>query len=262
MQFNNIVATSAFASQRVNEFNFTMNYQDYVVMPKSVSLAKCVIPNTMLSFRPNQTSLYITFLDSTYEVVIPNGYYDDLAEFIPVLNDAVQNAVSNEFTCSYSTAYECLQITNTSNHAFVVESYSYNPRSINKRLGFDQNFGYASFSESGDQVVRATGLLRLARTSGFFIVSNLVGFNNYTCGPNNINNIVDFVPIQLSGLAYGDSIVIANTNISVNKVKLPQNEMYNATSQFTFQILDDELQSINDQDKGQNTVLFFNLDYD
>jgi hypothetical protein len=38
--------------------------------------------------------------------------------------------------------------------------------------------------------------------------------------------------------------------------------MFNATSQFTFQILDDELQSITDDDRGQTTTLFFNMDYD
>jgi hypothetical protein len=133
---------------------------------------------------------------------------------------------------------------------------------VNKRLGFIENTGYASFGENSTQVVRGTGICRLVRTTGFFIVSNLVGFNNYTCGPNNINNIVDFVPIQLSGLAYGDSIVIINTNISINQVKLKPNEMFNATSQFTFQILDDELQAISDDDRGGSTILFFNLDYD
>jgi len=262
MQFNNLVASSAFASQRINEFSFTINYSDYIVMPKSVSLSKCVIPNTMLSFRPNQTSLYISFLGSTYQVVVPNGYYDTMTEFIPVLTTAIQDQVSGEFIFSYNVAYESLQLTNTANHAFTILPYSYSPNSINRRLGFDQNFGYASFDEDSDQVVRATGLCRLARTSGFFIVSNLVPFNNYTCGPNNINNIIDFVPIELTNLAYGDSIVIINTNISQNQVKLPQNELYNATSQFTFQILDDELQPIEDADKGQNTILFFNLDYD
>ena len=70
------------------------------------------------------------------------------------------------------------------------------------------------------------------------------------------------MPIELANLSYGDSIVIINTNISTNEVRLPLNDMYNATSQFTFQILDDELQAIEDDDKGQNTVLFFNMDYD
>lgn len=262
MQFQNLVASSAFASQRVNEFQFTMNYQDYIVMPKSVSLSKCVIPNTMLSFRPNKTSMYMTFLGSNYTVSFQNGYYDNMTEFVPMLTAAIQDQVSSEFTFSYSTSYECIQLTNTSNHPFTILPYSYAGDTINKRIGFNQNFIYQSFAENGDQVIRATGLCRLARTTGFFIVSNLVPLNKYTAGPNNVNNIIDFVPIELANLSYGDSIVIINTNISTNDVRLPLNDMYNATSQFTFQILDDELQAIEDDDKGQNTVLFFNMDYD
>jgi hypothetical protein len=262
MQFNNLVACSTYANQRINEFSFTMNYQDYIVLPKSVSLAKCVIPNTMMSFRANQRSLFIVFLGATYEVVIPQAYYDNLAEFTPMVTNALQEAISNEFTCTYNVAYEALQITNTANHPFTILPYSYSPKCVNKRLGFIENVGYASFTENSTAVVRGTGACRLVRTTGFFIASNLIPFNNFTCGPNNVNNIVDFVPIELGNLAFGDSIVIINNNLPVNKVKLPQNDMYNATSQLTFQILDDEFQSIEDPDRGQNTILFFNLDYD
>jgi len=262
MQFNNIVANSALASQRTNEFLFTINYQDYIIMPKSVSLSKCSIPNTMLSFRATQLSIFLTWLNATYEVVIQNGYYDDMAEFIPMLNNAIQETVSSEFTFSYDTAHECLKLTNTSNHPFTILPYSYSPRSCVKRLGFNENFGYASYSEGDNQVVYATGLCRLTRTTGFFLVSNLVSSSNYTASPNNVNNIIDYIPIELSNLAYGDSIVVINSNIPQNRVTLSQNESYNATSSFTFQILDDEFQTIDEPDKGANTILFLNLDYD
>lgn len=262
MQFNNIIASSNLASQRTNEFYFTMNYDDYVVVPKSVAVAKASIPNTMLSFRKNQLSLYIQFLGSIYTVQLQNGYYDNLAEFIPMINSAIQDQVSQEFTFSYSVPYEALKLTNTSNHAFTVLPYTYNQNSVAKRLGFIEQMAYASYSEGDNQVVYATGLLRLARTSGFFLVSNIVNANNYTCSPNNNNNVIDYLPIELSGLAYGDSIVINNSNSTFNVVRLPPREMYNACSSFIFQLLDDEMQTIDDDDKGQNTVIFLTLDYD
>jgi hypothetical protein len=180
-----------------------------------------------------------------------------MTEFIPVLNAAIE-PIGN-FVFSYSVAYETLQLTNTDNHPFMV---MYMPSgSIGPRLGFNQPYNYQSFSESGDQVVRATGLCTLTRTSGFFLVSNLVQFNTNTAAPNGNSNVIDFIPIDLENLKYGDSIVMINTNIPQDKVELSRNEMFNATTTFTFQLLDDEFQSITDADRGQNTILLFNLDY-
>ena len=262
MQFNNVIASSNLASQRTNEFAFTMAYDDYIVVPKSVSVSKASIPNTMLSFRKNQLSLYISFLGSVYSVQIQNGYYDNIAEFIPVLNACIQDQVSTEFIFSYSVPHEALKLTNTSNHAFVVLPASYRSDSLSKRLGYIEQVGYASYSEGDNQVVYATGLLRLARTSGFFLVSNIINANNYTCAPSNNNNVIDYLPIELSGLAYGDSIVINNNNATFNVVNLTQRETYNASSSFFIQLLDDEMKTIDDDDKGQNTIIFLSLDYD
>ena len=262
MQFNNVIASSNLASQRTNEFSFTMSYDDYIVVPKSVSVSKASIPNTMLSFRKNQLNIFIQFLGATYSFPIQNGYYDNISEFIPMLNLAIQEQVSTEFTFSYSTAHEALKLTNTSNHAFVVLPYTYDRTSVVKRLGFIETVGYASFSEGSNQVVYATGLLRLARTSGFYLVSNIINSNSYTCAPNNNNNVIDYFPIQLSVLAYGDSIVINNSNSTFNVVNLPQRETYNASSSFFIQLLDDEMQTIDDDDKGQNCIIFLQLDYD
>ena len=78
MQFNNVIASSNLASQRTNEFSFTMSYDDYIVVPKSVSVSKASIPNTMLSFRKNQLNIFIQFLGATYSFPIQNGYYDNI----------------------------------------------------------------------------------------------------------------------------------------------------------------------------------------
>ena len=52
MQFTNLIASSNMDSNRENEYSFSVNYNDYIVLPKSVSLAKAVIPNVMMSFCP------------------------------------------------------------------------------------------------------------------------------------------------------------------------------------------------------------------
>jgi hypothetical protein len=262
MQFNNLVATSKMSSgqNRINEFNFTVQYQNNVVIPKAVSLAKCSIPNTALSFRSNELTLNISYLGAIYPVVFQNGYYDNMTEFIPMLNSAIQASVAQNFVFSYNVAYEALQLTNTDNHPFMVMYAS--SGSIGPRLGFNQPYNYQSFSENGDQVVRGTGMCRLARTSGFFLVSNLVQFNSNTAGPNGNYNIVEFIPIEVNNLSYGDSIVLVNSNLSQNRVELSRNDMFNCSTTFTFQLLDDEMVPILDADKGQNTILMFNLDYD
>jgi hypothetical protein len=166
--FNNIIASSALATSRINEFNFTQSYGDYITMPRSVCLTKCSIPNTMLSFRPDQLCLYISFLGSVYEITIVNGWYDNVSEFVPMLTSAIQEQVSSEFTFSYSTAHECLKLTNTSNHPFSILPASYSSRSLAARLGFIESVAYSSFPEGSNAVVYASGILKLARTSGFY----------------------------------------------------------------------------------------------
>jgi hypothetical protein len=54
------------------------------------------------------------------------------------------------------------------------------------------------------------------------------------------------------------------TNISKNIPVLNSNQQRNmiANSEFDFQLLDDEFQAITDVDKGLNTILFLNLDFD
>jgi hypothetical protein len=266
MQFNNIVVSSSSATNKVNEFNFALNFNDYVVMPKNVSVSKAVIPNVLLSFRPTQLSifLYVSAYSSTYEIVIQNGYYDNLTEFLPMLQSATNTAVGNtEFIWSYSVAHEAIKLTNTSNHTFQVYNYLYSPRSMVKRLGFNRNLNYMSYPETEEtQVVYATGLCRLYRTSCFYLMSSIVPNHNTAC-PGNITQIVDMFPVDVQGLAYGDNIVIINNNIPVNKVRLPQSDMYDANSTFQFQLVDDEFQGFdNDLDKGACTSMFINLDFD
>jgi len=262
MQFNNLVATSKMSNgqNRTNEYNFTVQYPNNVIIPKAVSLAKCSIPNVMMSFRANELTLTILYLGGTYPVLFQNGYYDNMTEFVPMLNSAIQDQVASNFVFSYNVAYEALQLTNTDNHPFQIV---YQPTgSIGPRLGFNQPFNYLSFGENGDQVVRGTGMCKLARTSGFFLVSNLCQFNTNTASPDGNSNVIDYIPIDLQNLAYGDSIVLLNTNIPQNKVEISRNDMYNCTTTFTFQLLDDEMEPILDSDRGQNTILLFNLDYD
>ena len=266
MQFTNLIASSNMDSNRENEYSFSVNYNDYIVLPKSVSLAKAVIPNVMMSFRPTELSIFVTETyisgdPQTFQINITNGYYDTVQEFLTMLNSVTSSSMSASYVWSYSQAYECLKLTNTDNQTFTLESYTYSPSSVVKRMGFDKNVGYISFDENDYNVVYATGVLRLTRTTGFFIATTLVN-TNYTASPLNFNSVVDFVPIQLSNLSYGDSIVINQTNLSINQVKLPRNELYNASSTFSFQILDDEMKPFTDPDKGANSVLFFNLDYD
>lgn len=266
MQFTNLIASSNMDSNRQNEYSFSVNYNDYVVIPKSVSLAKASIPNVMMSFRPTQLNIYVTETyisgdPQTFQLTMVNGYFDDVQEFLTMLNAVTTATLNAYYVWSYSQPYECLKLTNTQNQTFNVESYTYSPSSVVKRLGFEKSVAYESYEESDYQVVYATGVLRLTRTTGFFIASTLVN-TNYTASPLNFHSVVDFVPIQLGNLAYGDAIVINQTNLSINQIKLPRNDLFNACSTFSFQLLDDEMQPFTDQDKGANTILFFNLDYD
>jgi hypothetical protein len=259
MQFNNLVATSKMATgqNRVNEYNFTVSYPQNVIVPKCVSLAKASIPNVMMSFRPNELTLTINYLGADYPILIPNGYYDNMTEFIPVLNTAIE-PIGN-FVFSYNVAYEALQLTNTDNHPFQIV---YVPNgSIGPRLGFNETYNYQSFSENENQVIRGSALCQLARTTGFFLVSNIAQLNTNTAAPNGCSNVIDYIPIDLQNLKYGDSIILINSNIALDQVVLSRNDMFNATTSFSFSLLDDEFQPILDPDRSENTVLFFNLDY-
>jgi hypothetical protein len=93
------------------------------------------------------------------------------------------------------------------------------------------------------------------------LVSDLVDTNNCATSPESLN-IIDFIPIDHSNISYGDTITVTRSTISTNRVKLTQSETLDASSTFVFQLLDDELNVIDDVDRGGNTILFLQLDYD
>ena len=103
---------------------------------------------------------------------------------------------------------------------------------------------------------------KLLRTTGFFVCSDLQSVQS-AC-PASVANIVDFIPIQSSNLAYGDLIVLDRDNISRNFPNYSEQQKHamNSNSCFNFQLLDDEFVAILDADKGTNTILIFNCDYD
>jgi hypothetical protein len=262
MQFNYITTNSGDDSKRLNAYSWTEKYNSYITMPKSVSLLSASIPVTYLSFKQSQLSVYINVYSSVYKISITNGYYDNIDEFLPMLNTATATALGNsDFTWSYSTTNQCLKLSCSGTTSFQIMSYLYAPDSVVQRLGFIDNKNYNSYLESGVSVVYAEGLLRLARTTGFYIVSSLVPFNNCAC-PNNSIGVIDFIPIQYKGVGYGDVITITRSAINTNQVHLKQSEQYNASSQFIFQILDDEFNLIDDVDRGGDTILFLQMDFD
>ena len=264
--YNNIIACSNLASTRTNEFNFSCQYPSSVILPKSVSLSKAVICNSLLTFKDNQRSLFINVDDSNdiQEIQITNGYYDTVAELLSTLN-ALPGLSVIGMTFSFSIATETIKITKTlnTNVPFSVKNLSYNQSSnICRRLGFNISQDYQSYLEGTNQVVYATAPVKLTRTNGFFLASNICTVP--TASPGNICNIIDFIPIESSSLKYGDLIVLDRTNISKNIPVLNSNQQRNmiANSEFDFQLLDDEFQAITDVDKGLNTILFLNLDFD
>ena len=111
---NNLIASSTASTSKINEFNFTCDYREPVVLPKSVSLSRCVITNTLFTFRPNQISLFLSAGGSSVvnEYKITNGYYDTVNEFITMLNGlSIFSTIGISF--SFSTLFECLKITSS-----------------------------------------------------------------------------------------------------------------------------------------------------
>ena len=260
---NNLIASSTASTTKINEFNFTCDYKEPIILPKSVSLSRCVITNTLLTFRPNQLSLFIGPANSSnfYEYKITNAYYDTIIEFLAMLNSLTIFSTIG-LTFSFSTQYECLKI--SSNQAnFVLKGFQYNTSTnVCKRLGFNLAQDYASYAEGSFFVVYASSPIKLLRTTGFYLCSNLCTVN--TASPlNGLSNIIDFIPIESSTLKYGDLIVVSNNQISKDLPVVADQKRFNmiANSSFVFQLLDDEMQSIDDANKDCNTILYLNFDY-
>ena len=262
---NNLVATSLGASSKVNEFNFTCQYASSIILPKAVSLSRAVINNTMLTFRPSQLSIFLVVDGSgPMEIKLVNGYYDTIAEFITMLNN-LQGLSALGITFSFSQLTESLKITKSinTNVPFSVKAFYFNSSSnVCKRLGFNINQDYTSYLEGANQVIYASSPVKLLRTTGFFLTSNLTTVD--TASPGGNINIVDFIPIEVQNLQYGDVIAISNAAISKNVPVIDYDTQRNMhhNSQFTFQLLDDEMEMITDSDKGLNTILFLNFSYE
>jgi hypothetical protein len=260
--FSNLIACSNLSSSRTNEFNFSCQYPNSVVLPKTVSLSKAVITNSLLTFKSNQVSIFMIVDANIEEFKIANGYYDTVAELISSLN-TIPGITSAGLIFSFSQLTETIKITKTvnTNDVFTLKGFSFDSATnVVQRLGFNLNQDYVSYLEAGNQVIYASAPVKLIRTNGFFVCSNLSTVP--TACPGGITNIVDFIPIQTANLQYGDLIVLDRSNISRN---FPATPLYNnnvANSTFQFQILDDEFNAITDSDKGLNTILVFNLDYD
>ena len=108
----------------------------------------------------------------------------------------------------------------------------------------------------------ASSPIKLLRTTGFYLCSNLTTIQ--TASPTDgLGAIIDFIPIQSNALKYGDLIVVSNNQISKDIPVVSDQRRHNmiANSSFVFQLLDDEMQSIDDINKDQNTILFLNFDY-
>lgn len=264
--YNNLIASSNLAVSKVNEFNFDCSYDNMVALPKAVNLSRAVINNCLFSFRPEQLSFFISTNSPTFSFVdeykIINGYYDTVAEFISMLNNLNTVFSAAGFSFSFSNATETLKITNTQGTPFILKGYNYSPYSnLCKRLGFNLAKDYQSYLEGTYQVIYATSPIRLLRTTGFYLLSNLATVK--TASPSGYENIIDFIPIDTQNLKYGDLIVWSGTQISKDLPVLTDQgqRRLQSNSQFNFQLLDDELQSITDADKSLNTILFLNLDY-
>lgn len=263
MQFNNITANSNFDDSRLNAYSWTQRYNDYITLPKTVSLLRATIPITYLSFQKQRLSLYMYVYSGVYEIKLINGYYDNITEFLPMLNTATETAIGNtDFTWTYSTANQCLKLSCGGTTTFVIKSYLYNTNSnLCQRLGFIDNVDYNSYLENNVSVMYAEGVLQLARTTGFYVTSSLLNYNN-CCTPNGAMGILDYIPIQIKDIAYGDTITITNSSLNTNSIRLSKSDQYNASSTFIFQILDDKMQLIDDADRGSECVLFIQMDYD
>ena len=158
MQFNNITVSSSKDSNRVNPYNFSQVFNDFITRPKSVSLLSASIPVTYLSFQKLKTNLYINVYSSLYTIPVRNGYYDNIQEFLPVLQSATNTALGNSsFTWSYSTTQQCLKLACSGTTSFQIYGANYNENtSIAKRLGFIGNNIYNSYIEGGTSVMYAS----------------------------------------------------------------------------------------------------------
>jgi hypothetical protein len=262
MQYNNLVAHSGLDGNRQNCYSWVQNYNEYITIPKVMSLAKASIPVTYLSFRNEQLGFYINVYNSVVRVQLINAYYDDVNEFLPMLNQATATAIgNNNFIWSYSTLNECLKLTCTLGTTFTIMSKLYASDSCAQRLGFISNLNYNSYLEDESSVVYAEGLLQLARTKGFFVLCNITDLNN-CAAPFACQNILDYIPISDNQLKYGDVVTSVISNIPQTKVELPDNQRYNATSSIFFQILDDEMKPFTEPDRGEACILYINFDYD
>ena len=266
---NNLIACSNLSNTRTNEFNFSCQYDSNVIIPKCVSLSKATITNTLMTFRPSQLTLYMSFNTNPTPAIVgyqvPNTYYDTMAELLAGLNSIT--ALSNSGVIfSFDTDLEVLMVkmSNSITYNFTIYGMSYQSDSnICKRLGFNFNRNYTSTLIQGQyQAIFSSAPPKLLRTTGFFVCSDLQSVPS-AC-PANIANIVDFIPIESSTLAYGDLIVLDRDNISRNFPNYSEQQKHamSSNSVFNFQLLDDEFQSIDDVDKGMNTILIFNCDYD
>ena len=262
---NNLIACSSLSNTRQNEFNFSCQYDTNVIIPKCVSLSKATITNTLMTFRPSQLTLFMSFNTPVIQAFqVPNTYYDTITELIAALN-SITPLVTLGIVFSFDTNLEVLVIkqSNSTTYNFTLYGLGYQSSSnICKRLGFNLNKNYTSLLVGGQyQAINASAPVKLLRTTGFFVCSDLQSIP--TACPANIANIVDFIPIEGSNLAYGDLIVLDRDNISRDFPTYSEQQKHAMPSNscFRFSLLDDEFNSIDDPDKGMNTILIFNLDY-
>ena len=145
MQYNNIIASSKFDPNRQNAYSWVQNYTgQYISVPRTMSLLSGSIPVNYLSFRKNQLNLYINYNSQVRTIPITNGYYDDIAEFLPVLQQCTSAVLPNTFVWSYSQNTQSLKLSGA-NSIFQVMGSSYSPSdNIGSRLGFIDALNYNS----------------------------------------------------------------------------------------------------------------------
>jgi hypothetical protein len=223
-----------------------------------------VIPYTLLTFRDTQLSLFLNIDGANIiELKLLNGYFDSIAEFLMMIN-ALPGLTAIGLSFSFSMLTESLKLTKTINTdvPFSVKAFYFQSNNnVCKRLGFtNPNSDYRSFLEGSNQVIYASSTVRLLRTSGFYVICNGL-CTIETASPNGNLNVIDFIPIQ-HDLAYGDVISVSNASISKDIPSVSNDQVSRPhNSQFSFQLLDDEMQAINDRNQYGNTILFINFDY-
>ena len=261
---NNLVASSRLASDKRNEFDFTCQYPASIVIPKTVTLTKAVINNTLNTFKDGENVFYISINNSSPQpVYIPNTYYNTVSELCSAINSNLIMVNSN-ITVAYDTSSYVLYFTKLiSTTPFSIYGSNYQSGSnCASRLGFGTQNLYTSVADEGNAVLYAPSTVKLLRTTGFYICSDLSTIAS--ASPAGISNIIEFIPIETQNLRYGDLIVLDNSSISKNVPSFGtmQQSSMNSSAVFNFTILDDEFNLITDADKGMNTMLFFTLDYD